>query len=86
MSKEEVILPKLIKKNQQVFDEWINNNRSVLAIRRIKRTGIINDINERDNNKKYKRSLKEKKELVVVKDNLANEINFFRMKNNNIIA
>ena len=61
MSKEEVILTNCLinykidlKKNQQVFDEWINNNTSALATLRIKRTGIINDINERDNNNKYK--------------------------------
>ena len=44
----------------------------------MKRTGVINDINERDDNNKFKRSLKERKELVVVKDN--------EMKNNNIIV
>ena len=62
MSKEEFILTNCLinykidlKKNQQVFDEWINNNSSTLATLRIKRTGIINDINERDDNNKYKR-------------------------------
>ena len=84
MSKEEVILTNCLinykidlKKTQQVYDEWINNNSSALATLRIKRTGIINDINERDDNNKYKRSLKERKKLVVVKDNLVNEIKIF---------
>ena len=84
MSKEEVILTNCLinykidlKKNQQVYDEWINNNSSALATLRMKRTGLIIDINERDDNNKFKRSLKERKELGVVKDNIANEINIF---------
>ena len=66
----------MIKKNQQVYDEWINNNSSALATLRIERTGIINDINERDDNNKYKRTIKERKELGLVKVNLANQIKF----------
>ena len=44
----------------------------------MKRSALIIDINECDDNNIFKRSLKERKELVVVKDN--------EMKNNNIIV
>ena len=84
MSDEEVILTTCLinlkielKKHQQVYDEWINKNSSAEATLRMKRTGLIIDINERDDNNKFKRSLKERKELGVVKDNIANEINIF---------
>ena len=53
----------MIKKNQQVYDEWINNNSSALASLRMDRKFIINVINERDDNNKHKRTLKERKEL-----------------------
>ena len=65
ISEEEVILTNCLidfkidlKKNQQVYDEWINNNSSALATLRIERTGIINDINERNDKNKYKRTVK----------------------------
>ena len=58
------------KKHQQVYHEWINNNSSTLASLRIDRTCIINVINERDDNNKYKRSLKERKELALDKKNI----------------
>ena len=84
MSKEEVILTNCLinykidlKKIQQVYDEWINKNSSAEATLRMKRSGLIIDINERDDNNKLKRSLKERKELVIVKENIAKEINNF---------
>ena len=46
-----------------------------MASLRIDRTSIINVINERDDNNKYKRSLKERKELALDKRNLADQIN-----------
>ena len=54
-----------------------NNNSSALATLRMKRSALIIDINERDDNNKFKRLIKERKELGVVKDNIANEINIF---------
>ena len=82
MSEEEVLLTIFLinfkielKKHQQVYDEWINNNSSALTSLRIDRTCIINVINERDDNNKYKRSLKERKELALDKRNLADQIN-----------
>ena len=52
----------------------------------MKRTGLIIDINERDDNNKLKRSLKERKELGFVKDNIANEINIFANEKKNMIV
>ena len=56
------------------LEQWIKNYSSTLATLRIERTGIINDINERDDNNKLKRSLKERKELVEHKQCLATKI------------
>jgi len=60
MSEEEVILTNCLinfkielKKHQQVYDEWINNNSSALASLRMDRKFIINIINERDENNKF---------------------------------
>ena len=82
MSEEEVILTNCLinfkiefKNHQQVLDEWINNNSSALASLRIYRTCIINVLNELDDNNKYKRSLKERKELDFDIQNLADQIN-----------
>ena len=68
MSDEEVILTNCLinfkielKSHQQVYDEWINNNSSALASLRMDRKFIINIINERDENNKLKKPLKERK-------------------------
>ena len=68
------------KKHQQAYDEWINNNSSALVSLRINRTFIINVINERGDNNKHKRSLKERKELALDKQNLSDQINDFENK------
>ena len=65
MSEEEVILTNCLinfkielKKLQQVYDEWINNDSSALVSLRMDRQFIINVINERDENNKLKKTLK----------------------------
>ena len=81
MSEEEVILTnclinfKIELKNINIcYDEWINNNSSALASLRMDRKFIINVLNERDENNKLKKTLKERKELSLDKQNLSDQI------------
>ena len=64
-----------LKKHQQVYDEWINNNSSTLVSLRMDITFIINVINERDENNKHKNILKERKELALDLKKLSDQIN-----------
>ena len=68
MSQEEVILTNYLinfkselKKHKQVYDEQSNNNSSALTSLRMDRKFIISVINERDDNNKLKKTLKERK-------------------------
>ena len=63
-----------LKKHQQVYDKWINNNSSALVSLRMDRKFIINVINERDENNKLKKTLKERKELSLDKQSLSDQI------------
>ena len=81
MSEEEVILTNCLinfkielKNHQQVYDKWINNNSSTLASLWMDRKFIISVINERDDNNKLKKTLKERKELSLDKQNLSDQI------------
>ena len=81
MSEEEVMLTNCLinfkvelKKHQPVYDEWINNNSSALVSLRIDRKLIISVINERDDNNKLKKTLKERKELILDKQKLSDQI------------
>ena len=63
-----------LKHHVKELEQWIKNYSFTLATLWITRTGIIKDINERDDNNKFKRSLKERKELFEHKQCLATKI------------
>ena len=52
----------------------INNNSSALASLRMDRKFIINIINERDENNKFKKTIKERKKLSLDKQNVSDQI------------
>ena len=63
-----------LKHHVKELEQWIKSYSFTLATLWITRTGIIKDIDERDDNNKLKRSLKERKELVEHKQCLATKI------------